>query len=640
MKELIGQNIQGYKIIQILGRGGMGIVYRAYDNNLERYVAIKFLKSEIFDNPNIRERFKREAKNQAKLNHSNIVTVYGFLDYEGMLGIVMEFVEGTSLDKLIYQKRRLHINDALFLMKQVLTAVGYAHSKGFIHRDIKPSNIIVTQDGSAKIMDFGISKSVFDDNSVTRTGAKVGTPFYMSPEQIKGKDVTFHTDIYALGCTLFEIITGEPPFMGDSEYEVLEAHMKNEIPKITTKLSELPPAIDGIVAKALAKNPAERYKDCYEFKNDIVKYEKLKDFSPTGTQTVGKKGIKKYAPIFFIVGFLAILLIIMNFIYKQVDEFLKSDTLEEMEKYNVGNFFKSNKHINLESLTSIEIGTQANLHHINFVNENIGYIFGDSGLVLRTLDGKTWNKVKVVTSDSIDIINGRTILASEFFENGKAILVGQNGLAVKSENLLQNISKMELNTTASLFDVEFVNNQLGFIVGSKGEIYRTEDGGTSWFAIKSGTSDILYDIEFVSHNEGYIVGWNGTMLRTDDSGYRWEEIDKFTNKYLKSISFKSDKSGIAVGGTNAIFSTKDAGKTWTSEEIGNSVTLSRIRFITDDLVFAIGNRGVMLISENSGKTWQTVTSKIYYPLQDFTVTKSGNLFVVGSNGSLINFKSR
>lgn len=307
MKELIGQNIQGYKIIQILGSGGMGIVYRAYDNNLERYVAIKFLESEIFDNPNIRERFKREAKNQAKLNHSNIVTVYGFLDYEGML---------------------------------------------------------------------------------------------------------------------------------------------------------------GIVAKALSKNSVERFKDCYEFKNENVKYEKLKDFSPTGTQTVEKKGIKKYAPIFFIVGFLAILLIIMNFIYKQVDEFLKSDTLEKMEKYNVDNFFKSNKQINLESLTLIETGTQANLQHINFVNENIGYIFGDSGLVLRTIDRKKWNKVKVVTSDSIDIINRRAIFASEFIEKGTAILVGQNGLALKSENLLQNISKMEINTTASLFDVEFIDNQLGFIVGS------------------------------------------------------------------------------------------------------------------------------------------------------------------------------
>ena len=162
MDKIIGQKIENYQIISILGKGGMGIVYKAYDVKLDRHVAIKMLNSQMTDKLRFIERFKREAKNQAKLSHPNIVTVYGFIEYEGVLGIVMEYVEGESLEKVIRRQKRLNLFDALYIGTQILSALGYAHSKGFIHRDIKPSNIIFNKEGVAKIMDFGISKSLFE----------------------------------------------------------------------------------------------------------------------------------------------------------------------------------------------------------------------------------------------------------------------------------------------------------------------------------------------------------------------------------------------------------------------------------------------------------------------------------------------
>ena len=153
--------IENYKFISLLGKGGMGVVYKAQDIKLERFVAIKILSSHLIDSPRLIERFKIEAKNQAKLSHPNIVTVYGFIEYKNLLGIVMEYVEGESLDKIVYKNKRLNLGDSVYILKQVLSGIGYAHSRGFIHRDIKPSNIILNTEGVAKIMDFGISKSLF-----------------------------------------------------------------------------------------------------------------------------------------------------------------------------------------------------------------------------------------------------------------------------------------------------------------------------------------------------------------------------------------------------------------------------------------------------------------------------------------------
>ncbi len=637
MSDLVGKTIQGYKIIQVLGRGGMGIVYRAYEINLERYVAIKFLKNEIFDNPNMRERFKREAKNQAKMNHQNIVTVYGFLDYEGMLGIVMEYVEGNSLDKIIFSKRRLHIDDVIYLMKQILEAVGYAHAKGFIHRDIKPSNIIITKEGMAKIMDFGISKSMFDDSSVTRTGAKVGTPFYMSPEQIKGQNVTFKTDIYALGCTLYEMITGDPPFMGDSEFEVLEAHTKKAPPLIHKKFPDIPPIVDEIVGKALAKNPNERYHDCREFYSAIVKFEKLKTYSPAGAAfATSKKKKSKILPISVFGGIIIVLLVVMKLIVSQVDGIIKSPDLLKLEKYNLNNFFNSGGEINFESMSAVKIPTKNNINHIEFVTENIGFALADSGVFIRTIDGgESWSQVKIIGEDSISVFAKSNLYSSYIFNNGLGFVVGQNGTVIRTTDLFQTAERLPFHTSSSLFDITFITGDVGIIVGSKGAIFRTEDGGKNWYAVDNSSRELLYDVEFPEKELGVAVGWNGTILRTTDSGLKWETVESGTRKYLKSISFKNTDYAIAVGGGNNIWTTNDGAKTWKVTNTSKAMSLSKVKFLDNITVLAIGNRGTIIISKDSGLSWKRVQSKLFYPFTDFEMTKDGKLFITGGNGTLL-----
>lgn len=264
MEDLVGKKIESYEILGLIGKGGMGVVYLAHDLRLDRRVAIKFLSPTIMDNSRFIERFKREAKNQAQLSHPNIVTVYGFLEYQNLLGIVMEFVDGESLDKLIYRQKRLHIYDAIYFVRQILSGLGYAHAKGFVHRDIKPSNIIMNREGVAKIVDFGISKSLFDAGD-TQTGAKVGTVLYMSPEQIKGKGVTHRSDIYSIGCTMYEMLVGQPPFYQDSEYDVMDGHLKGKHKKVNELLPGTSLIIDKIIDRSLAKDPNARYNDCGDF---------------------------------------------------------------------------------------------------------------------------------------------------------------------------------------------------------------------------------------------------------------------------------------------------------------------------------------------------------------------------------------
>ena len=264
MDSLIGKVVENYKIVSTLGKGGMGIVYKAYDTKLDRYVAIKMLSPSILDKGRFIERFKREAKNQAQLSHPNIVTVYGFIEYENLLGIVMEYVQGESLESIIERRKRMNLFDAVYILRQILLGIGYAHSKGFIHRDIKPSNIILNREGVAKIMDFGISKSLFEV-SHTKTGSKVGTLYYMSPEQIKGKEITHHSDIYSIGCTFYEMITGNPPFSADNEYDIMENHLKKTPVPISNLMRGIPDILDKIVNSSLSKNPISRYNSCEEF---------------------------------------------------------------------------------------------------------------------------------------------------------------------------------------------------------------------------------------------------------------------------------------------------------------------------------------------------------------------------------------
>jgi serine/threonine protein kinase len=261
--------IQGYEIVRELGEGGMGIVYLAKEENLDTLVAIKLLHRQYSSKEEIRERFKNEARMMSALVHTNIVQFRHFLALPEGLALVMEYVEGRGLDRMIGEEfGPIPYEKALPIFKQVLQGVGYAHSKGVVHRDIKPSNIIVSEFCEVKVADFGIAK-IAGQTGLTRTGMQMGTLYYESPEQIRGaKDVDQRSDIYSLGMTLYEMLAGRLPFEAEnntSEFEITQQIVFKENPSPDTFYPHIPAWLVGIVNKATVKEPDDRFQSCEEF---------------------------------------------------------------------------------------------------------------------------------------------------------------------------------------------------------------------------------------------------------------------------------------------------------------------------------------------------------------------------------------
>jgi serine/threonine protein kinase/Tfp pilus assembly protein PilF len=256
-----------YKIQEELGRGGMGVVYKAVDTKLKRTVALKFLPPEMTSDPEAKERFVHEAQAAAALDHPNICTVHEVEEAEERTYISMAFVEGQSLKERINQDP-MNIEEALEITIQVAEGLEEAHKKGIIHRDIKSANIMVTEKGQAKIMDFGLAK-VRGGTLITREGTTMGTVAYMSPEQARGEEVDQRTDIWSFGVVLYEMFGGQLPFKGEHDQVVLYSILKEEPKPITDLKAEIPMAIEQVVSKALEKDPDKRYKQAEELLDDL-----------------------------------------------------------------------------------------------------------------------------------------------------------------------------------------------------------------------------------------------------------------------------------------------------------------------------------------------------------------------------------
>src|SRR5512137_2755480 len=254
------EKIGRYQIIAEIGRGGMATVYRATDPRSEREVAIKVLPREMLHDPQFRTRFEREAKTIAKLEHPAIVPVYDFGEEDGQPYFVMRFMTGGSLSDRI-RKGPLSVADVAHLMSRLAPALDSAHNKGIIHRDLKPGNILFDQYGEPYISDFGIAKLTEAPGGMTGS-AIVGTPAYMSPEQAQGEQVDRRSDIYGMGVILFEALSGQQPFHGDTPMSVVVKHITDPVPHILDLKPDLPLGVEKVIGKALAKDKHERYATC------------------------------------------------------------------------------------------------------------------------------------------------------------------------------------------------------------------------------------------------------------------------------------------------------------------------------------------------------------------------------------------
>jgi serine/threonine protein kinase len=258
----IGSVVGGCRIDAVLGHGGMGVVYRAEQLALGRRVALKVLSSALSHDPGFRARFQQEARLAASLDHRNVVPIYEAGEDDGHLYLVMRYVDGIDLRSLLQRKDRLPPRRAANIVAQVAAALDAAHAKGLVHRDVKPANVMVCTDGGGDrvyLSDFGLTKPVDATSGLTRTGEWIGTPDYAAPEQIEGRRVDARTDVYALGCVLFEALTGAAPFPRDVPMAKLWAHVNAPPPRVTERDRSIPRVFDAIVGRALAKNPADRY---------------------------------------------------------------------------------------------------------------------------------------------------------------------------------------------------------------------------------------------------------------------------------------------------------------------------------------------------------------------------------------------
>src|SRR5690242_12697935 len=268
---LVGDEFAGYRIRAVLGRGGMSVVYQAENLRLVNVIALKVLAPELAANDVFRARFLEESRIAASLNHPNVIPIYDMGSQDDLLYIAMRYVSGTDLRQMIKKRGRLAPDTALFLLGQVARALDTAHRLGLVHRDVKPGNMLIERGADegdpdhVYLADFGITKHAMSRTGLTSTGQFLGTIDYVAPEQIRGTSVLGLADQYSLGCVLYECLTGRVPFEKDLDAAIIWAHVEETPARPTILRPELPPAIDEVFARVLAKRPDERYGSCREF---------------------------------------------------------------------------------------------------------------------------------------------------------------------------------------------------------------------------------------------------------------------------------------------------------------------------------------------------------------------------------------
>jgi len=261
-----------YRLVAQQGSGGMAVIYKAFDQELGRMVAIKILRPSLISDPSFLERFRNEARNVARLSHPNIVTVHDVGQSGKTHYIVMEFVDGQDLKKVIRAEAPFRVERALDIAIKICAGVGYAHRSGLVHADVKPQNVLVAEGDIVKVTDFGIAQALSDASIGEKQRIVWGSPHYFSPEQAQGERPTPASDVYSIGIVLFEMLTGRLPFIGADQQELALAHIQQEPPRVSDFNATVPPELDQIVQKVMSKEPASRYRTADQFGRILISY--------------------------------------------------------------------------------------------------------------------------------------------------------------------------------------------------------------------------------------------------------------------------------------------------------------------------------------------------------------------------------
>lgn len=286
-----------YELIQKIGSGGMAVVYQAYDTSLDRQVAVKLLREEYIDNPDFIRQFQREAKAVAKLSHQNIVNIYDFGTSDDLMYLVMEYVDGCTLKELITKNGPLPIQQVLDYSIQICYGMAQAHSHNIVHKDIKPHNIMIDRNHIAKITDFGIAQAI-NHLTVTHNSGVLGSAHYFSPEQARGEQVSFESDIYSLGIVLYEMLTGKVPFTGENPVSVALKHMQERPPSLRVARRDIPLELELVVLQALEKNPANRFQSMEEMAEALLQVQKFVDDFGAGIASYVEVGVSKHNDVY------------------------------------------------------------------------------------------------------------------------------------------------------------------------------------------------------------------------------------------------------------------------------------------------------------------------------------------------------
>lgn len=634
---MIGRVVQNYKIISLIGEGGMGSVYKALDFKLDRYVAIKVLHLSDQRNTLFVERFKLEARNQAKLSHPNIVSVYGFVEARDFLGFVMELIEGKTVEDYIGEYGRLSLYDSIQILKQALIGIAYAHSEGFIHRDLKPSNIIIDTKGVVKITDFGIAKSVNQPISITKTGAKVGTVLYMSPEQIRGYEPTVKSDLYSIAVSFYEMISGRVPYNFNSEYEILDAHLNNIPVPLSETFPEIPSQVDQVILRGMNKASSGNYNHCTDFLYDLEVLESsLQDINYQDTQTydhieisapIKKNNLSKRIFNFFLFTVFVSLLI---FSVKVVTDYL-IEQKEKTEKDNEKSMISPGPFSEIKSDWSIiNTGYTHNFNSLLPIRNNRILIFGDNGIIVSgNLKDLVWERKNSTVSTNI--------YSAAVFNNSGIVAVGERGMVLVSLDMGQTWLQKKTGISETLFKVTFIDNKI-YSVGTNGTIIVSNNFGESWAKLNSPTNKIIYDIHFIDKMNCFTAGWEGQIMHSKDGGISWSLNRTGNDNYLRSITFRDNKLGLAVGGGGKILRTDNGGNDWKLINVNTASAFNRVSFINENIAIAVSGKGEIFRTTDTGLSWTLLQSGVFASLSDLASFPDGQVCIIGSNGTLLTRK--